>query len=268
MAEVATQVAWVAGATGYVGRAVVQSLAARGVVTWAHVRPDSPRLTEWSSRFDSLGTHVRVDTTPWEEEALAAALVRAQPTLVFLLLGTTKARARQARREGRLPAAESYQAVDYGLSHLLLQAVRRAGLAPRIVLLSALGVGPDSRLAYLQARWQLEEELRTSGLETRIARPAIITGADREEPRPLERLGAKLGDGLLALAGLLGLRLLQARYRATNASLLAEALVGWGLHAGEVPAVLQGDDLRRPGPGAELHEAHRQADAGSREPGR
>lgn len=100
--------AFVAGATGYTRRAVVRVLAERGVPVAAHVRPDSPRLTEWHARFAALGAEV--DDTPWDADALAATLARRQPTHVFALLGTTRAR---AKREG---TTSPYEAVDYALS--------------------------------------------------------------------------------------------------------------------------------------------------------
>ncbi|MBA3548122.1 MAG: hypothetical protein H0T76_16695 [Nannocystis sp.] len=37
-------IAWVAGATGYTGRALVAALRAQNITTHAHVRPDSPAL--------------------------------------------------------------------------------------------------------------------------------------------------------------------------------------------------------------------------------
>ena len=52
------QIAFVAGATGYTGREVVRVLLERGVRTVAHVRPDSPHVDEWRSRFEAQGAAV------------------------------------------------------------------------------------------------------------------------------------------------------------------------------------------------------------------
>ena len=57
-------VAFVAGATGYVGRYVVQVLRSRGIETFAHVRFDSPRLGEWRKHFAALGAETC--SAPWE----------------------------------------------------------------------------------------------------------------------------------------------------------------------------------------------------------
>lgn len=127
--------AFVAGATGYTGRALVGELRSRGIATVAHVRPDSPGLPRWREQFESAGAVV--DTTPWDEHALTETMSRIAPDAVFALLGTTRARMR--RSEGR----DSYESVDYGLSAMLLRAVRSGAPAARFVYLSSMGVGPS-----------------------------------------------------------------------------------------------------------------------------
>lgn len=232
-------VAFVAGATGYTGRAVVAELVARGARTVAHVRPDSPRLDEWRARFAEMGAEV--DATPWERGAMAARLASLRPTLVFALLGTTRARARRAARAGGDPAAESYEAVDYGLTALLIDAAAPA--APRFVYLSAAGASPEARSRYMAVRGRVEEKLRASGLDHVIARPSFIVGPGRDEPRPLEHLGASLVDGALGVAGALGARRLRDRYRSTTNVDLARALVRVALDP-EAHGVFESEDLR------------------------
>lgn len=234
-----TGAAFVAGATGYVGREVVRALRARGVPTVAHVRPDSAALARWRAHFGGLGAEV--DTTPWTEDAMAATLRSLSPSLVFALLGTTRARARSAAASGR---AEDYQAVDYGLTHLLLLAATRSGARPRFVYLSSAGTREGTRNAYLAARARIERELREGALPFVVARPAIITGADRDEPRPLERLAAGAGDALLGLAARLGARGLAARWRSTTAATLAAALVRLALDPAAERRVLESEELR------------------------
>ena len=53
-----THHAFIAGATGYTGQAVVRTLRAQGIATTAHVRPDSPRLAEHTETFEALGAEV------------------------------------------------------------------------------------------------------------------------------------------------------------------------------------------------------------------
>jgi uncharacterized protein YbjT (DUF2867 family) len=232
--EAMGEAAFVAGATGYTGRAVVAALRARGVPTAAHVRPDSPQLERWRADFGALGAEV--DATPWDAEALTATFRARRPTLLFALLGTTRTR---AAREGA-----SYETVDYGLTAMLLRAALAADLRPRFVYLSAAGVGPRAAGAYMQVRWRFERELAASGVPYTIARPSFITGPDRDEDRPAERFAARASDGLLALAGALGGRKLRDRYHSTTNAVLGEALVRLALDPAAANSIAEGAALR------------------------
>jgi uncharacterized protein YbjT (DUF2867 family) len=232
--------AFVAGATGYTGRAVVRELRRRDVPTIAHVRPDSSRLAEWRETFESLGAVV--DVTPWDGGALAAMVRERRPTHVFALLGTTRARGRQAIRHN---AVETYETVDYGLTAMLIRAAAGSGAVERFVYLSAVGVRERVASRYLQARWQAESLLRVSGIPFTIARPSFITGTDRDEPRPLERVSATILDGVLAVAGVLGARRLRDRFRSTTGTALAHALVAAAFDPAAANRVLESEELRR-----------------------
>jgi nucleoside-diphosphate-sugar epimerase len=236
MSGAAAPVAFVAGATGFVGRAVVPALVARGVTTIAHVRPDSSRLDEWRQRFE--GMKARVDTSPWETEALAATLRAASVTHVFCLIGTTRKRARNDHVEGNI-----YEAVDLGLTRLLVDAAVAAGGTARFVYLSSVGASAQASSAYLKARGRAEDAVRGGGLPWVIARPSIISGEGRDDTRPGERAAGVVADGLLAVAGVFGGKKLRARYRSTTPETLAAALVRLGLD-GPADRVAEGDDLR------------------------
>lgn len=233
-------VAWVAGATGYTGRAVVARLAAQGAEVHAHVRPNSSGLQRWREEFQALGAVV--DVVAWEPEAIAEALRRVAPTQVYALLGTTVARARAAERAGEAPA--DYEQVDVGLTLRLLAACRALPRPPRFVYLSSIGVHPDARGAYLQARARVEDELRKSGVPYTIARPSFITGPDRDESRPLERAGAAVSDAALSLLGVFGAKRLAARFRSTTNVALAAALVRAASDPAAENRVLESEQLR------------------------
>jgi nucleoside-diphosphate-sugar epimerase len=252
--------AFVAGATGYTGRAVVQALAARGVETVAHVRPDSSALTAWVARFGAMpvagSDHgVRTDSTPWNRVAMESTLTALRPTHVFALLGTTRARRRQAVGRGTaVPGAargavpDTYETVDYGLTACLLHAAVAAGRAtqvwPRFIYLSAIGVSAGSSSRYMAARGRIEEELRGSGLSYVIARPVFISGPDREERRPAERLAATVVDGVLGFARALGARRLRERYASLTGPELAAALVHLAIDRTDQSIVAEADTLR------------------------
>ena len=234
-------IAFVAGATGFVGREVVAELRAQGIETLAHVRPDSSSLPSWRSRFEGLGA--QVDSTPWTLEDMTRTFARVGPAWVFALQGTTRARMTGLSRVGGDTAAASYEAVDYGLTRLLVDACVAAGPKARFVYLSAAGVSARSAGAYMKARHKAEEAVRASGLSYIIARPAIITGA-RDEPRTGEHLGAVVGDALLSVAGAFGATRLKARYRSTTNAILARNLVRHALHATSAHETIESEDLR------------------------
>lgn len=235
--------AFVAGATGYVGRALVRLLAERGARVTAHVRPDSPQLAEWRARFAAMGA--TVDATPWDEDAMTATLAALRPAAVFALLGTTRRRARETAARG---GSESYETVDYGLTALLLRATQRAaretGTTPRFVYLSSVGADATSRNPYVAVRGRIEAELRTSGLPWTVARPSFITGPDRDESRPAERIGAAVVDAALVIPGLLGARRLRDRWRSMTADELAGALGRLAADAWATGRVVEGEGLR------------------------
>jgi uncharacterized protein YbjT (DUF2867 family) len=229
--------AFVLGATGLVGREVVRQLCARGQKAIAHVRPDSKQLADWQQRFDALGA--AVDTTPWDASPLTARFRAAQPAQIYILIGTTRSRAR-----GDGVAGNIYQAIDFGLTKLTVDAAVASGLRPRIIYLSSVGADPTARSAYLAARGRAEQAVTGAGLPWVIARPSIITG-ERDDPRTGERGAAVIGDGLLALAGALGGKKLRDRYRSTTGEILASALIRLG-EAPEHDRIVDGAGLRTP----------------------
>ncbi|HEX5831522.1 MAG TPA: hypothetical protein VFY16_11110, partial [Gemmatimonadaceae bacterium] len=67
--------------------------------------------------------------------------------------------------------------------------------------------------------------IRESGLPYLIARPAFISGPDRSEFRPLERLAAIASDRALGVLAAFGARRLRDRFRSISGRELADALV-------------------------------------------
>ena len=235
--------AFVAGATGLTGGAVVRHLVARGARAIAHVRPDSSRLDAHRARFEDLGAEV--DTTPWDEAAMTARLRELAPDAVFALLGTTRKRKRRVAKEGGDAEANSYEAVDYGLTALLRRACEASGTRPRFVYVSMVGLDPDedSRNAYTQARVRIERELRDGDLPYTVLRPAIIHG-DRGETRPGEAIAAAVADGALAVVGALGAKKTAARYRSITGDQLGAACVRLAFDPDAVCRVYEPDSLR------------------------
>lgn len=171
---------------------------------------------------------------------MTAALTRFRPDLVFSLLGTTRKRAAVAAARGM---DAGYEVVDYGLTLMLVNAATVCGSRPRFVYLSSVGVRDTTRNAYLAVRARVERALRRGDLPYTIARPSFITGTDRDEFRPGERVAANVMDAALACAGWVGGRRLRDRYRSTTNVILAEALVCIALDPARVNSVVESEDL-------------------------
>jgi nucleoside-diphosphate-sugar epimerase len=233
------QIAFVAGATGYTGREVVRDLVGRGVRTIAHVRPDSPRVEEWRQRFETGGA--AVDTTPWGDAEMTQTLSTLQPTHVFSLLGTTRARRRQSATRGEV---ESYESIDFGLTAMLIRAAVASGSKPRFVYLSSLGVREHTTNPYLVARLRAESLLRTSGLPYTIARPSIITGPERDESRPMERASAVALNSIAAIARLVGARRFAGSVHSLTGPDLAAGLVRQAFDPAAENTTLGAEELR------------------------
>ncbi len=234
---------FVAGATGYTGQAVVTESLQRGLQVYAHIRPDSARVDRHRSRFAEQGATVEVCS--WDLDTLTAALRKIQPDVLFCLIGTTRSRMLQIKKGGGDPQEGSYQAIDFGLTKRLVDAAKLAGIHPRFVYLSSLGVGPKAKGAYLRARTQAEQAVQHSGLPYVIVRPSFISGPDREEARPLERIGANLADSLLGVAQAMGMKSLSSRYRSIDAYKLAAALVDYAQDPQNENRIILSDQLAR-----------------------
>ena len=230
------RVAFVAGATGFVGRAVVAELVRRGITTIAHVRPDSRDLDGWRRKFAEAGAEV--DTTAWDEAALTATLAARAVTHVFCLIGTTRGRAKQDGVRGDI-----YEVIDVGLTRLLAAASSACGARPRLLYLSSVGASARSSSAYLRARARAEALVSGAGVPWIIARPSMIVGPGREDSRPMERVAGVVADGALAVIGLFGAKKTKAAYRSTTPELLGPALVRLALD-GAADRIAAGDDLR------------------------
>jgi uncharacterized protein YbjT (DUF2867 family) len=187
-----------AGATGLVGRAILEGLLADASVTAVHTLG----RREPGIIHPKLITHV-VDF---------AALPSLPPLdEVYLALGTTiKAAGSQA----------AFNAVDFDANLAVARAALAAG-ARHAGLVSAMGADAKSRIFYNRVKGELEEALERLSFDGLvIARPSLL-GGDREalgQPkRPAERVAT-------ALSKLLG-PLIPANYRSIAAGDVARTLL-------------------------------------------
>jgi uncharacterized protein YbjT (DUF2867 family) len=187
-----------AGATGLVGRTILDGLLADSTVQTVHVlgrhkpRVAHARLTCHIVDFAALPPLPPVDE-------------------VYLALGTTiKVAGSQA----------AFRAVDFDANLAVARAALAAG-ARRCGLVSAMGANASSKIFYNRVKGELEEalaQLPFDGLV--IARPSLLTG-DRtalgQPVRPLEKLSMVLGK-------ILG-PIIPANYRPIAAAQVARTLL-------------------------------------------
>jgi uncharacterized protein YbjT (DUF2867 family) len=170
----ATRTVLIAGATGLVGRELLQLLAREHDV--AEVRA----LVRRRPDFD-LGDRVSYIAGDFERlESHADDFLVDQ---VFCALGTTiriaGSQAAFRRVDFDYPLAIAQLAVDRGATHFLL--------------ISAIGARADSRIFYNRVKGELEDALRRLPFRSiTIARPSFLIG-EREQRRPGETIGRLLG---------------------------------------------------------------------------
>lgn len=210
----------IVGATGYVGRHVVTEARRAGHDVIAHVRPGSASGDRDAASLVASGA--RVIRTPWTAEAWYRYL-EAQPVeRLFLLLGTTAARAKAASAAGGPDASQ--RTIDQGLTLLALGAARTASPEAGVIYLSALGASATGN-EYLRVRATIEAALVSGPNPFTVVRPSFISGSDRAESRPGERFGAVMGDAVGAVLRLMGSRRRAARLASITGADLAKILV-------------------------------------------
>src|SRR5438034_1140742 len=175
---------FVTGATGFVGRAVIQAVRAEGHVVRCLVRRGSePDL----HGFEAIE---RVEGDVLAPPATLEAGMAGCDTVIHLV-GIIREHPARSVTFGRIHR-------DATLN--VLTAAARAGVR-RYVHMSALGAEAHARARYHQTKWAAEEAVRASGLVWTIFRPSVIYGAGDGFVSTLARMVRRLpvvpviGDG-------------------------------------------------------------------------
>jgi NADH dehydrogenase len=152
------QCVFVTGATGFVGRAVIQALRADRYTVRCLVRRGSER------DLQGLGAIERVEGDVLVRRGLEEDMAGCQA--VIHLVGIIRER----------PAvASTFELVHTQGTINIIEAAAAAGVR-RYLHMSALGTRPGARSRYHQTKWAAEEAVRASGLGWTIFRPSIIYG--------------------------------------------------------------------------------------------
>lgn len=194
----ATRTVLLAGATGLVGREILQGLLADDSVKAVHalgrraLDRQHPKLTAHVVDFAALPPLPPVDEA-------------------YLALGTTI----------KVAGSEAaFRAVDFDANLAVARAAITAG-GRRVGLVSAMGADARSRIFYSRVKGELEDALARLNFEALvIARPSMLIG-DRESLGQPERTGEKVAMHVGALLG----PLIPANYRPIAASNVARALL-------------------------------------------
>ncbi len=211
----------IAGATGLVGRELLDGLLADRMVAAVHSlgrrRPAerNPKLHAQQVAFDALPA---LPALPAVDE-------------VYLALGTTiKVAGSQA----------AFRALDFDANLAVARAARAAG-ARRAGLVSAMGASAKSTVFYSRVKGELEDALAALGFDGLvIARPSLLVG-DRASLGQPERAGERIG---LVVSRALG-ALIPAAYRPIQAAQVARALLARVPTASGVQ-VLSSAQMQRP----------------------
>ena len=207
--------ALIAGASGLVGGECLRRLLAsenyskvtlvtRRSLGAATKHPKLREIVVDFARLDSVGDDLRADH-------------------VFCALGTT------IRKAG---SQEKFREVDFEYPRNLAQLTRAHG-ARHFSLVSALGASSKSGVFYSRVKGELEDAVRAMGWPSLcLLRPSVIAG-NRQESRPLERLGEVM------------LRFGPATYRPVAASRIAAAMIATAQREPHGVTVIESRDISR-----------------------
>jgi NADH dehydrogenase len=161
----------VTGATGFVGRAIVAELVAKGYSVRALVRDrEKARRT-----LPSLGASGKVHLVVGDvlDAAKVAELVKGAQACINLV-GIIR-----ETRHVATGAAVTFRKSHVEATRTLVQACEAAGVR-RYVQMSALGVTPNGVCDYQKTKFEGETIVRMSTLDWTIFRPGLIHGKDGE----------------------------------------------------------------------------------------
>jgi uncharacterized protein YbjT (DUF2867 family) len=216
--------AWVAGATGLVGRLLVGELTSR---------PEVANVTALVRKAEGR-VLAKLEEQVVEFEKIELELAGRTATHVFCCLGTTIAKA---------GSEAAFRQVDHEYPLALGRAAVSAR-AKKFFVVTALGADPSSRIFYNRVKGELERDLAGLGLpELHVFRPSLILG-DRADRRVLEKItmGAARPLGPLFVGPL-------RRYRPIEATHVARAMVNVALGRGRSDRVnvYESDELAKLG---------------------
>ena len=162
----------VLGATGLVGRLLTLKLLEDKRYSEVRILTRNP-----------LGlTHAKLTETRADLLALQDYKTAFEGDVVFCCVGTTKE---------KTPDEKDYRAIDYGIPVAASRLCRENGI-PALIVVSALGANPKSRIFYNRIKGEMEAEVLRSGVPViQLLQPSLI-GGNRQEARKGEQIAQSL----------------------------------------------------------------------------
>ncbi len=206
---------WVAGASGLVGSDLLRDLIADDSFT---------KVISVGRRTLPL-EHAKLEQVKVDFADEASFTTLDAPDVAFCCLGTT------IKKAG---SKEAFRAVDYDAVLTFAKAAHAKG-ARVFAHVSSLGASTRSSNFYSTVKGEVEAALEKVGFDSLYAlRPSILDG-DREESRPLERVGLVFARALGPVLG---------KYRPTSSAAVARSLIAKAKERAKGAHVIEADAIK------------------------
>lgn len=209
--------ALIAGASGLIGRELVQKL----------INSDQYRLIYSISRKKGRFVHDKIREIVINFEQIDQLRIDEPIDDVFCTLGTTMKQA---------GSRENFKKVDYGYVLELAKLGKKSG-ASKYLVVSAMGANPKSPVFYNQVKGLVEEELKKLGFKHLvILRPSLLLGE-----RPVMRYAERLSGFLMKTLNIF----IPDNYKAIYANKVADFMLKMALKStGPITIIKSGEMFR------------------------
>ena len=160
--------ALILGITGLVGEALAKSIL-------ADTRYD--KLLSFHRRKSGI-EHPKLEEHIVDLFKLESYADQFKADVVFCCIGTT---------QSKTSDKNEYKKIDYGIPLAASKLCKRNGIK-KLIVISALGANPDSRVFYNKIKGEMERDVLQQNLEeTYFLQPSLLDG-DRKESRTMEKI--------------------------------------------------------------------------------
>ncbi len=128
---------------------------------------------------------------------------------IFCTVGTTQKKVKGDK--------QAYRKVDYDIPVKSARFCKMTG-CKIFVLVSSIGANSKSNNFYIKLKGEVEDEIKTMGIDTvHIMRPSMLLGDRENEPRPMEKFGQIMMKGFAFM--------IPEKFKAIEATKVAKAML-------------------------------------------